>query len=117
MIPFHFIPIQNWYETLKYNYYLNRSCIFTDTVHLAAASAVLIFLLALLVLALAPLAATLRRRLRLRPLVRLLGNLQNLLERLTGVQLHSGLHMGQPGIALVTLAVASAATAGYAGGV
>ncbi len=56
-----------------------------------------------------------RLRFRLRPLIRLLGNLQDLLEGLIGVGLHRGLHVSEPRVLTRTVIASSATTAEAAG--
>lgn len=51
-----------------------------------------------------------RLRFRLRPLIRLLGNLQDLLERLIGMGLHRGLHVSEPRVLTRTVIASSATT-------
>jgi hypothetical protein len=51
-----------------------------------------------------------RLRLRPGPLIRLLGNLQDLLERLIGMGLHRGLHVSEPRVLTRTVAASSATT-------
>jgi hypothetical protein len=128
IIPFHFITIHNCYETTTN--YLQRpislgrvrseSRLSGHTTpallgllkhvlrHRTAASALLS--VTTTTTTTLGLRLRLRFRLRLRPLIRLLGNLQDLLERLIGVGLHRGLHVREPRVLTRTVVASSATT-------
>jgi hypothetical protein len=129
-ISFHFITIHNCYETIIILfYYLQRfSGRSEGGLSGHTTSAILGLLKHVLCVCVASrlnasllnarlLAATLGRlrlrlRLRLGLLIRLLGTLQDLLERHIAVDLHSSLHMSEPRVLTRTVAASFATTSG-----